>query len=198
VVSVNPSWWKLKGFEDSSIPPESDYLYNSLQEVLKIHSTSLRSGQVKIIEHILNLIPRLLRGIPVRVPYVSLSATGKKVLSYLRMVPLVNERMEISFGLITLHESSPSPHIESTVQEDTIISPQFPINKMPSPSTSPPSLHSPEWNLLKSSHLPHGPPGYDPIMYSYQVQGSPSVPVMMDPIWGTTIPRPYGAPTYLS
>jgi hypothetical protein len=96
VTAVNSPWWLLKGIS----PSEPEYKERPLQEVFR----ELNRFPAKVVDHVLSLLPRVARGVPARVAFISSSLAGSPTLSYLRILPLANEALEMFSALVTLSE----------------------------------------------------------------------------------------------
>ena len=167
ILSVNSSWWNLNGL---TFPLEAEYKGKPLQEVLQ------RSNHfsMNIVDSLFALLPRVASGIPNRVPFISVR-NGQKVFFYLRVVPLVNENLEVSSALLTLAEAPLPLHVATSIQEHTIIS--DPIKA----TTTLPSQSG--WDMLRKTPFVHLSPEFD-----LPFHGSSS---MIDPVWGGTLPFPH-------
>jgi hypothetical protein len=179
VLSINPSWWNLNGLPS---PLGAEHKDKPLQEVLR----GSNHFPTNVLDHLISLLPRVAAGIPNRVPFISV-LNGQKVFLYLRVVPLVNENLEVSSALLTLSEASLSPQVATSIQEHTILS--DPVNStsttMPAPPTLPPQSG---WDMLRKAPFVHTSPGFDQSMLPLSFQGSSPI---VDPVWGGTLPFPH-------
>jgi hypothetical protein len=173
ILSINPSWWALNGLAS---PPEAEYKDKALRSILQ------RSNHfsANIVEHLLALLPRVAGGIPNRVPFIS-ALNGHKIFFYLRVVPLVNENLEVSSALLTLSDAPLSPQVSTSIQDHTIIS--DPIISANAALHASPSLPQSGWDMLRNT--PFVPPN-DQSMCQLSFQGSP-----IDPVWGGALPYPH-------
>lgn len=124
VTHMNAAWWELKG--ESSPPAEHTYKDRPLFEVMEVSSTSeMLTRQPTISDHLNALLPRVCRGIPVRLPFSSTRPDGTSVLIYITALPLVNENLELTYMMITKHQM-PLPAPNPSEAESVFVG-RFPV-----------------------------------------------------------------------
>jgi hypothetical protein len=180
VAAANSAWWTLKGIS----PPEREYQNRTLHEVLR----ELNRFPAKVVDHLLSLLPRVGRGIPVRVAFISYALNGDKVLSYLRVLPLVNENLEMLSAMMTLSET-PLPQASSaSIPVDTLLTQ---ATNAPPVADSSSTAPSGAWGTGQKILTDTDRHDIDLPSPALPFQGAP----LLDPVWGGRIPLPQTYPS---
>ena len=120
VIFINSAWWKLVGYLEALCPSETEDKTLPLQEIFQMHNLPHRENQTILFDRLISLLPRVSKGIPIRLSQITQSKDNKKVFLYIKVVPLVNESMEISHAQVSMYETFPSSSLEESLKDDSV------------------------------------------------------------------------------